>query len=447
LARAGKNERISKRAAPAQRRNAYALHPVREFGTRMEERVTSSAYDVNRIRADFPILAMQIYGKPLVYLDNAASAQKPRAVLDRLDEAYTTQYANVHRGLHFLANEATEAYENAREKVAAFLNAKRKEEIVFTRNATEAINLVAYTFGRERIKAGDEIVLSIMEHHSNIVPWHFLRERQGAVIKWAPVDGDGNFLIDEFEKLLSPRTKLVAITHMSNMLGTIVPVKHVVALAHARGVPVLIDGSQGAVHLDVDVRDIDCDFYVFTGHKLYGPTGIGVLYGKHAHLAAMRPFNGGGEMIREVFEDRITYGEPPHKFEAGTPPIVQAIGLGSAIDYVASIGRARIRAHENELVKYAHERLREINSLRIFGQAREKGSIVSFEMRGAHPHDVATIIDRSGVAVRAGTHCVMPLLARFGVSATCRASFALYNTKAEVDRLAEALIKAQEFFA
>src|SRR6201987_4049269 len=322
----------------------------------MDQATTSSAYDVNRIRADFPILAMQVYGKPLVYLDNAASAQKPRAVLDRLDEAYTTQYANVHRGLHFLANEATEAYEGAREKGAAFLNAGRKEEIIFTRNATEAINLVAYTFGRERIKPGDEIVLSIMEHHSNIVPWHFLRERQGAVIKWAPVDDEGNFLLDEFEKLLTDRTKMVAITHMSNTLGTVVPVKDVVRLAHARGIPVLVDGAQAAVHLEIDVRDLDCDFYAITGYKLYGPTGIGALYGKYAHLAAMPPFNGGGEMIREVFEDRVTYGDPPHKFEAGTPPIVQAIGLGAAIDYVNSIGKARIRAHEAALSTYAHER-------------------------------------------------------------------------------------------
>jgi cysteine desulfurase / selenocysteine lyase len=410
---------------------------------KMHEAMTGGAYDVNRIRADFPILAMKVYGRPLVYLDNAASAQKPRAVLDRLNVAYTTQYANVHRGLHFLANEATEAYENAREKVAAFLNAKRKEEIIFTRNATEAINLVAYTFGRERIKPGDEIVLSIMEHHSNIVPWHFLRERQGAVIKWAPVDDDGRFLVDEFEKLLTPRTKLVAMTHMSNMLGTTVPAKEVTRIAHARGIPVLLDGAQAAVHLDVDVRDIDCDFYAFTGHKLYGPTGIGVLYGKYEHLAAMPPFNGGGEMIREVFEDRITYGDPPHKFEAGTPSIVQAIGLGAAIDYVCSIGKAHIRAHEAGLAAYAHDRLREINSLRIFGVAKDKGPIVSFELKGAHPHDVATIIDRSGVAVRAGTHCVMPLLARFGVTATCRASFAMYNTHEEVDCLAQALLKAQ----
>jgi cysteine desulfurase/selenocysteine lyase len=412
----------------------------------MNDTTTNGFYDVSRIRADFPILATKVYGKPLVYLDNAASAQKPQAVLDRVHQAYTTQYANVHRGLHYLANEATEAYELAREKVAAFLNAKRKEEIIFTRNATEAINLVAYTFGHERIKAGDEIVLSIMEHHSNMVPWHFLRERQGAVIKWAPVDDEGYFLIDEFEKLLTPRTKMVAITHMSNMLGTLVPVKEVTRIAHARGIPVLIDGAQGAVHLDIDVQDIDCDFYAFTGHKLYGPTGIGVLYGKYAHLDAMPPFNGGGEMIREVFKDRVIYGDPPHKFEAGTPSIVQAIGLGAAIDYVNSVGKAGIRSHEHGLMLYAHDRLREINSLRLFGTTKDKGPIVSFEMKGAHPHDVATIIDRAGVAVRAGTHCVMPLLARFGVTATCRASFAMYNTREEVDVLAQALVKAQEFF-
>jgi len=413
----------------------------------MNKPVTIDAYDVARIREDFPALALQIYGKNLVYLDNAASAQKPKAVLDRIQHAYTHEYANVHRGLHYLANAATEAYEGAREKVAKFLNAPRKEDVIFTRNATEAINLVAYTFGRERIQAGDEIVLSIMEHHSNIVPWHFLRERQGAVIKWAPVDDDGNFLIDEFEKLLTPRTKVIAITQMSNALGTIVPIKDVVKIAKARGIPVLVDGSQAAVHLDVDVQAIGCDFYIFTGHKIYGPSGIGVLWGKEEHLRTMPPFNGGGEMIREVFEDRVTYGEPPHRFEAGTPPIVQAIGLGAAIDYVNALGKDRIRAHEDSLVRYAHERLREINSLRIIGTAREKGAIVSFELKGAHPHDVATIIDRSGVAVRAGTHCVMPLLARLGVTATCRASFALYNTKDEVDALAQALIKAQDIFA
>ncbi len=413
----------------------------------MHPAVSNGSYDVAKIRADFPALAMQVYGKPLVYLDNAASAQKPRQVLDRIQKAYTEQYANVHRGLHYLANEATEAYESAREIVRAFLNAGRPEEIIFTRNATEAINLVAYTFGRERIRAGDEIVLSIMEHHSNIVPWHFLRERQGAVIKWAPVDDEGNFLIDEFEKLLGPRTRMVAITQMSNALGTAVPVKEMVKRAHEHGIPVLVDGAQGAVHLDVDVRDIDCDFYVMTGHKLYGPTGIGVLYGKYDLLAAMPPFNGGGEMIQDVSQDRITYGAPPHRFEAGTPSIVQAIGLGAALDYVNSVGKARIRAHEGALVKYAQERLGQINSLRIIGNAPDKGPIVSFEIKGAHPHDVATIIDRSGVAVRAGTHCVMPLLARFGLTATCRASFAMYNTKEEVDILAASLIKAQEFFA
>ena len=413
----------------------------------MHPAVSNGSYDVNRVRQDFPILSMQVHGKNLVYLDNAASAQKPRAVLDRLMQAYTSEYANVHRGLHYLANAATEGYEGARDKVAKFLNAERREEIIFTRGATEAINLVAQTFGRERIGAGDEIVLSIMEHHANIVPWHFLRERQGAVIRWAPVDDDGNFLIDEFQKLLNDRTRLVAITQMSNVLGSIVPVKEVVRLAHARGIPVLVDGSQAAVHMDVDVRDIDCDFYVITGHKLYGPTGIGALYGKYEHLAVMPPFNGGGEMIREVSCETISYGEPPHRFEAGTPPIVQAIGLGAAIDYVQSIGKERIRKHESGLLTYAQERLRGINSLRIIGTAADKGALVAFEMKNAHAHDFATVIDRSGVAVRAGTHCAMPLLDRFGVIATCRASFALYNTMAEVDVLAEALIKAQELFS
>jgi len=414
-----------------------AMHPA----------VSNGAYDVDKIRAEFPALAMQVYGKPLVYLDNGASAQKPNQVLKRMHKAYTEEYANVHRGLHYLANAASEAYEGARETIQRFLGAARKEEIIFTRNATEAINLVAASFGGPRIGPGDEIVLSIMEHHSNIVPWHFLRERQGAVIKWAPVDEDGNFLIAEFEKLLSPRTKMVAITQMSNVLGTEVPVKEVIKLAHARGIPVLVDGAQGSVHLDVDVQDLDADFYVMTGHKLYGPTGIGVLYGKYDLLAAMQPYNGGGEMIREVFEDRVTYGEPPHRFEAGTPAIVQAIGLGAAIDYVNSIGKARIRAHETALVTYAHERLSAINSLRIIGNAKGKGPIVSFEIKGAHPHDISTIIDRAGVAVRAGTHCAMPLLARYGLTATCRASFAMYNTKAEVDVLAASLVKAQDFFA
>jgi len=413
----------------------------------MHPAITNGSYDVARVREDFPILGMQIHGKPLVYLDNAASAQKPKAVLDRLTQAYTSEYSNVHRGLHYLANAATEGYEGAREKVARFINAGRSDEIIFTRGATEAINLVAQTFGRERIGVGDEIVLSIMEHHANIVPWHFLRERQGAVIKWAPVDDNGHFLLDEFEKLLTERTKMVAITAMSNVLGTVVPIKEVVRIAHARGIPVLVDGAQSSVHLDVDVCDLDCDFYVITGHKLYGPTGIGALYGKHAHLAAMPPFNGGGEMIREVHRDTITYGEPPHRFEAGTPAIVQAIGLGAALDYINSIGKSRIRAHESSLLAYAQQKLGEINSLRILGTAAGKGAIVSFEMKSAHAHDFATVLDRSGIAVRAGTHCAMPLLERFGVTATCRASFALYNTHDEIDALARAITKAQEFFA
>jgi cysteine desulfurase / selenocysteine lyase len=402
-----------------------------------------------RVREDFPILASKVYGKPLVYLDNAASAQKPKAVLDRIQHAYSREYANVHRGLHYLANSATDAYEGAREKVRAFLNAARPEEIIFTRNATEAINLVAYTFGHERLKPGDEIVLSIMEQHANVLPWHFLRERQGAVIRWAPVDDEGNFLIDEFERLLTDRTRMVAITHMSNVLGTVVPVKDIVRIAHGRGIPVLVDGAQAAVHLDVDVTDIDCDFYTFTGHKLYGPSGIGVLYGKYAHLVAMPPFNGGGEMMREVSKERVIYRDPPHRFEAGTPPIVQAIGLGAAIDYVNSIGRAAILAHENELLSYATDRLREINSLKIIGSSRHKGAIISFEMRGAHsrvidPHVIAIVIDRAGVAIRAGTHCAMPLHQHLGVTSTCRASFALYNTRDEIDGLATALRKAHE---
>jgi cysteine desulfurase/selenocysteine lyase len=408
--------------------------------------VASGGYDVDLIRRDFPALALKPYGRDLVYLDNAASAQKPRAVIDRIARAYETEYANVHRGLHYLANAATEAYEAARESVRAFLNAPSVDQIIFTRNASEAINLVASAFGGQRIGEGDEIVLSILEHHSNIVPWHFHRERRGARLVWAPVDDDGNFLLEEFEKLLGPRVKMVALTHMSNALGTIVPVKDCIRMAHERGIPVLIDGSQAAVHMAVDVQDLDADFYVFTGHKVYGPTGIGVLYGRKELLESMPPYNGGGEMINVVTTDTVTYNDPPHRFEAGTPAIVQAIGLGAALDYMRSIGPDAIRAHEDGLVRYAHERLGAINSLRIFGKARDKGAIVSFEMKGAHAHDVATVIDRYGVAVRAGTHCAMPLLQRYGVTSTCRASFGLYNTREEVDSLAEALIRAQSLF-
>jgi cysteine desulfurase/selenocysteine lyase len=403
-------------------------------------------YDVEAIRRDFPILSRMVHGKPLVYLDNGASAQKPKAVIDAVTQAYGEEYANVHRGLHFLSNAATDAYEKARETVRRFLNAGSVEEIVFTSNATEAINTVAYGFGMPRIGEGDEIVLSVMEHHSNIVPWHFIRERQGAKLVWVPVDDDGVLHVEEFEKRLTEKTKLVAISQMSNVLGTVAPIKEIVRIAHERGIPVLVDGSQGAVHLPVDVRDLGCDFYAFTGHKVYGPSGIGVLYGKKEMLESMRPFKGGGEMIFDVTEDMVTYNDPPHRFEAGTPPIVQAIGLGVALDYMEGIGREAIAAHEASLRDYAHERLGSINSLRIYGNAPGKGAIVSFNLEGIHPHDVSMVIDRSGVAVRAGTHCAQPLLQRFGTTSTCRASFGLYNTKAEVDALAEALEKARKFF-
>ncbi len=407
----------------------------------------AAPYDVMKVREDFPILREKPYGKPLVYLDNGASAQKPRQVIERLTYAYEHEYANVHRGLHYLANAATDAYESAREKVRAFLNAESTDEIIFTRSATGGLNAVAASFGLAHIQEGDEIVLSIMEHHSNIVPWHYLRERKGAVLKWVDVDDEGNFSLEAFEKALTPRTKIVAITHMSNVLGTIVPIKEVCAIAHARGIPVVVDGSQGAVHLPVDVRDIDCDFYIVTGHKLYGPTGIGVLYGRKKWLEALPPFEGGGEMIVTVTQDDVTYNSPPHRFEAGTPPIVQAIGLGAALDYMDGLGRDNILAHENRLRDYAHEQLRKLNSIRIIGTAREKGAIVSFEMKGAHAHDVATVIDRSGVAVRAGTHCAMPLLTRFGVTSTCRASFGLYNTMEEIDIFVDALKRAEALFS
>ncbi len=409
-----------------------------------ETQAPARAYDVEAIRRDFPILARDVYGKPLVYLDNGASAQKPQSVIDTVSEVYSRDYANVHRGLHFLSNTATERFEAARETVRAFLNAESVDEIIFTRSATEAMNLVASSLGRHlKIGAGDEIVLSIMEHHSNIVPWHFWRENHGAVIKWAPVDDDGRFHLDAFEALLTERTKVIAITHMSNVLGTVVPVKEICRMARERGIAVMVDGSQAAVHMPVDVRDIDCDFYCFTGHKLYGPSGIGVLYGRRDLLGAMPPYAGGGEMILEVTEDRITYAEPPHRFEAGTPPIAQAIGLAAAIDYVEAIGREAIAAHESDLTAYAEAQLSGVNALRLLGRAPGKGAILSFEIAGLHAHDVSTIIDRSGVAVRAGTHCAMPLLKRFGATSTCRASFGLYNTRAEVDCLVEALDKAR----
>lgn len=404
-------------------------------------------FNLDTIRADFPILEEKIFGHRLVYLDSGASAQKPNAVLDKMDWAHRHAYANVHRGLHTLANRATEAYEDGRKKVAQFLGAGRPEEIIFTRSATEAINLVASSFAGPRIGEGDEIVLTIMEHHSNIVPWHFHRERKGAVLKWIDVKDDGSLDMEAFEAAIGPKTKMVAVTHMSNVLGTVNPIGRIIEIAHAKGVPVLIDGSQGAVHETVDVRALDADFYVFTGHKLYGPTGIGLLYGKRALLEKMPPYEGGGEMIRTVTEEGVTYGEPPHRFEAGTPPIVQAIGLGAALAYMESLGRERIAAHEASLGAYARERLAQINSVQVYGDAPGKGAIFAFDVKGAHAHDIATVIDRAGVAVRAGTHCAMPLLGRYGVTATCRASFALYNTHEEVDILADALIKAQDLFA
>ncbi len=407
---------------------------------------TIKSYDVEAIRGDFPILAREVYGKSLVYLDNGASAQKPKAVIDAVTHAYSHEYANVHRGLHFLSNAVTDAYEKARETVRRFLNAPSVDEIVFTKSTTEAINTVAYGWGMPNIGADDEIVITIMEHHSNIVPWHFIRERQGAKLVWVPVDDEGRFHIEDFEKALTPKTKLVAITHMSNVLGTVVPVREVCRIAHERGIPVLVDGSQAAVHMSVDVQDIDCDWYVMTGHKLYGPSGIGVLYGKKERLEAMRPFQGGGEMILDVTEEMVTYNDPPHRFEAGTPPIVQAIGLGAALEYMDKIGREAISAHEAGLRDYAHQRLSRINSLRIFGNAPGKGAIVAFEMQGIHAHDVSMVIDRSGVAVRAGTHCAQPLMKRYGVTSTCRASFGMYNTLQEIDVLADALEKARAFF-
>ncbi len=402
--------------------------------------------DVAAVRADFPALSTQVNGKPLVYLDNAASAQKPNQVIDGTAEFYRTSYANVHRGLHHLSTAATEAYEGARAKVAKFLGAASDQEIVFTRSVTEALNLVAHGLG-ESIQEGDEIILSVMEHHSNIVPWHYLREKKGAVLKWVPVLEDGSFDLDAFESMVTDRTKIVALTHMSNVLGTVTPIRAVADyLANRPDVTLVVDGAQGAVHMAVDVQALGCDFYAVTGHKLYGPSGIGALWGKAEKLADLPPYMGGGEMIDEVREDGMTYAPPPARFEAGTPPIAQAVGLGLALDYIEAIGRDAISAHEHELLAYAMEQIRQINAVRIMGDAPGKGAIISFEVEGAHAHDISTLLDRSGVAVRAGTHCAQPLLARYGVSSSCRASFGVYNTVEEVDTFVEALKKAQSFF-
>jgi cysteine desulfurase/selenocysteine lyase len=405
--------------------------------------IARNGFNADAARADFPILSRQVYGKPLVYLDSGASAQKPRQVLEAMEAFATSEYANVHRGVHFLSAKATERYEAARETVRAFLGAGRSDEIVFTKGGTEAINLVAHAFAMPLIQPGDEIVLSVMEHHSNIVPWHFLRERQGAVLRWVDVRDDGSLDAAAVEAAIGPKTRLVAISHMSNVLGTISPLKDIVARAHAKGVPVLADGCQATVHMAIDVRDLDIDFYAFTAHKLYGPTGIGVLYGKREHLRAMRPFNGGGEMIQEVTKDLVTYADPPARFEAGTPPIIESVGLAAAIDYLNGFDRAAIAAHEHDLLAYAREAVRQFNWLKVIGDAPGKGAILSFEADGMHAHDLATILDREGVAVRAGHHCAQPLMERFGAASTTRASFALYNTRADVDALVAALAKAR----
>jgi len=418
-------------------------------GSRLDLKVVDEprGFDAARARLDFPILSREVNGKPLVYLDSAASAQKPVQVIEAMDHCMRMEYANVHRGIHYLSNTATQNYENARETVRRFLNARSPEEIVFTKNATEAVNLVAYAWGMNNVGEGDEVILSIMEHHANIVPWHFLRERNGAVIKWAPVSETGEFLLEELERMITPRTKLIAITHMSNVLGTVVPVSEVARIAKAKGVKLFVDGAQSCVHMPVDVQAIDCDFLAFTGHKVYGPSGIGVLYGRREILADLPPFLGGGAMIESVGRDEITYGPPPERFEAGTPPIVEAIGLGAALDYMMQRGRAEIARHEAELAAYAHDQLDQLNWLKIYGRAPGKGAIVSFTMEGLHPHDISMVVDRSGVAIRAGHHCAQPLMERFGVPAMCRASFGLYNTREDVDVLVDALKKAHDLFA
>lgn len=405
-------------------------------------------YDVAAIRSDFPILAREVNGKPLVYLDNGASAQKPQVVIDAITNAYSHEYANVHRGLHYLSNLATDKYEAVRGKVASFVNAASEDEIVFNSGTTEAINMVAYSWAMPRIEAGDEIILSVMEHHANIVPWHFLRERQGVKIKWVDVDATGALDPQAVIDAITPRTKLIAITHMSNVLGTVVDVKSITTAAHARGVAVLVDGSQASVHMPVDVQDIGCDFYCLTGHKLYGPSGSGAIYIKDARMQEMRPFLGGGDMIREVTKDNVIYNDAPMKFEAGTPGIVQTIGLGVALDYMTGIGMENIAAHEALLRDYAVKKLAGLNWIQVQGTTPDKGAIFSFTMDGAaHAHDISTILDKKGVAVRAGQHCCGPLMEHLGLNASCRASFAMYNTTDEIDVWIDALELAHDLFA
>ncbi|WP_300391969.1 cysteine desulfurase [Henriciella sp.] len=398
--------------------------------------------DINHVRSQFPILGREVNGEPLIYFDNAASAQKPNAVLDAMSDQARTAYANVHRGLHTLANETTEAFEGARSTVQRFINAPAPANIIFTKGGTEAINLVASGIGQQ-IEPGDEIVLSVMEHHSNIVPWHFLRERHGAVLKWVPLLEDGTLDMEAYAEALTPRTKIVAVTHMSNVLGTVTDAAKIVSLAHETGARVLLDGCQAGVHLDVDVRALGCDFYVLTGHKIYGPTGVGVLYGTSEALDALPPYQGGGEMIEIVEQDRVTYNAAPHKFEAGTPPILQAIGLGAAIDWLNGFAFDQVIQHEEDLHQRAIDALATVNGLRVHGQAPGKGPVLSFSIEGIHPHDIAQLLDRYGIAVRAGHHCAQPLMTHLGVSATARASFGIYNTMEEVDAFIEALLKAR----
>ena len=406
------------------------------------------SYNVEAIRKDFPILSRDVNGKPLVYLDNGASAQKPNAVIDAVNHAYSNEYANVHRGLHTLSNLATDAYEAVRGKIQSFLGAAHEDEILFTTGSTEAFNLISYGWAAPRLQAGDEIVLSIMEHHANIVPWHFLRERQGVVLKWVDTEPDGSLDPQKVIDAIGPKTKLVTLTHMSNVLGTVVDIKTITQAAHAKGVPVCVDGSQSAVHMPVDVTDLDVDFYAITGHKLYGPSSSGAVYIKRDRMAEMRPFMGGGDMIRDVGRDIITYNDPPHKFEAGTPGIVQMIGLGAAIEYMQGLGMQAIADHEAGLRDYAKSKLDGLNWLNVQGNTPDKGAIFSFTIEGAgHPHDISTVVDQRGIAVRAGHHCAQPLMEHMGVPATCRASFGLYNTKAEVDALVDALELCHELFA
>ena len=403
--------------------------------------------DVERVRADFPLLRQQVNGKPLVYLDNGATSQKPQCVIDELVRYYTTENANVHRGVHTLSQLATDDYEGARSKVRRFLNAADDREIIYTRGTTEGINLVAQTFGRQNVGPGDEIVVSNMEHHSNIVPWQMLCEEKGAVLKVVPINDSGELLMDEYEAMIGPRTKLVSITHVSNALGTVVPVERIIGIAHAQGVPVLLDGAQAVPHMPVDVRSLDCEFYVFSGHKLFGPTGIGILYGKGEILEAMPPFQGGGEMIKSVTFEKTIYNDLPYKFEAGTPNIAGAIGLGAAVDYVQALGFEGIEAHEAELLEYGTRALSAIEGLRIVGTAHHKAGILSFTLENIHPHDIGTILDEQGIAVRTGHHCAQPVMQRFQIPATARASLAFYNTKQDIDALVHGLDRVIEVFS